>query len=101
MLVVPVAPVVPPVVVPPVVVPPVVLLAATHGVALLVRTRTVGATYWCALALTVALACCAFVMALLCSVARLRSRSCGVVDCKQRSFTRVCATPLTMDAIWQ
>jgi hypothetical protein len=32
---------------------PAVLLGATHGVALLVRTRTVGATYWCALTMTV------------------------------------------------
>ncbi|HME78388.1 MAG TPA: hypothetical protein VKI00_22895 [Mycobacterium sp.] len=31
------------------IVPPAVLLGSTHGVALLVRTRTVGATYWCAL----------------------------------------------------
>lgn len=44
------------------VVPPVVLLAATHGVAMLVRTRTVGATYWSALAMTVVLAVCAFVL---------------------------------------
>jgi hypothetical protein len=44
------------------VVPPAVLLGATHGVALLVRTRTVGATYWCALAMTAALAGCAFVL---------------------------------------
>ncbi|MCV7100893.1 MULTISPECIES: DUF2637 domain-containing protein [Mycobacterium] len=44
------------------VVPPAVLLGSTHGVALLVRTRTVGATYWCALAMTVMLAACAFVL---------------------------------------
>lgn len=44
------------------VVPPAVLLGSTHGVAVLVRTRTVGATYWSALALTVALAGCAFVL---------------------------------------
>jgi Protein of unknown function (DUF2637) len=44
------------------VVPPAVLLAATHGVALLVRTRTGGAIYWCALVMTVALAGCAFVL---------------------------------------
>lgn len=44
------------------VVPPVVLLAATHGVAMLVRTRTVGATYWSALTMTVVLAICAFVL---------------------------------------
>jgi Protein of unknown function (DUF2637) len=43
-------------------VPPTVLLGATHGVALLVRARTTGATYWCALALTVMLAGCAFVL---------------------------------------
>jgi hypothetical protein len=44
------------------VVPPAVLLGSTHGVALPVRTRTVGATYWCALAMTAALAGCAFVL---------------------------------------
>jgi len=44
------------------VVPPAVLLGSTHGVALLVRTRTVGATYWCALAMTAMLAVCAFVL---------------------------------------
>jgi hypothetical protein len=44
------------------VVPPVVLLGATHGVALLVRSRAGGAVYWCALTLTVALAGCAFVL---------------------------------------
>jgi hypothetical protein len=43
-------------------VPPVVLLAATHSIALLVRTRAGGATYWCALAMTLALAVCAFVL---------------------------------------
>jgi hypothetical protein len=43
-------------------VPPLVLLAATHSVAVLVRTRAGGATYWCALLMTVALACCAFVL---------------------------------------
>ncbi|WNM74162.1 membrane protein [Mycobacterium Phage Nergal] len=43
-------------------VPPVVLLGATHGVHALVRSRIVGAAYWCALAVTVALAVCAFVL---------------------------------------
>jgi hypothetical protein len=43
-------------------VPPVVLLASTHSVALLVRTRAGGFTYWCALSMTVALALCAFVL---------------------------------------
>lgn len=43
-------------------VPPVVLLAATHSIALLVRTRAGGMTYWCALAMTLALAVCAFVL---------------------------------------
>lgn len=43
-------------------VPPVVLLAATHSIAMLVRTRAGGATYWCALAMTLALAACAFVL---------------------------------------
>ena len=43
-------------------VPPVVLLAATHSVALLVRTRAGGMTYWCALVMTLALAACAFVL---------------------------------------
>jgi hypothetical protein len=44
------------------VVPPAVLLGSTHGVALLVRTRTVGVTYWAALAMTAMLAACAFVL---------------------------------------
>jgi hypothetical protein len=44
------------------VIPPAVLLGATHGVALLVRSRTHGATYWSALAMTVVLAGCAFVL---------------------------------------
>ena len=43
-------------------VPPVVLLAATHSVALLVRTRAGGFIYWCALLMTLALASCAFVL---------------------------------------
>lgn len=43
-------------------VPPVVLLAATHSVAVLVRIRVGGLTYWCALAMTMALASCAFVL---------------------------------------
>jgi Protein of unknown function (DUF2637) len=43
-------------------VPPTVLCAAVHSVALLVRARTHGATYWSALTLTVALAGCAFVL---------------------------------------
>lgn len=42
------------------VVPPAVLLGATHGVSLLVRARTAGWAYWSALAMTVALAGCAF-----------------------------------------
>jgi hypothetical protein len=44
------------------VVPPAVLLGSTHSVALLVRARRVGLNYWCALAMTVALAGCAFVL---------------------------------------
>jgi hypothetical protein len=44
------------------VVPPAVLLGSTHSVALLVRTRRVGFMYWCALAMTIALAGCAFVL---------------------------------------
>jgi hypothetical protein len=44
------------------VVPPAVLLGSTHSVALLVRTRRVGFVYWCALAMTLALAGCAFVL---------------------------------------
>lgn len=44
------------------VVPPAVLLGSTHSVAVLVRTRRVGFTYWCALAMTIALAGCAFVL---------------------------------------
>ena len=35
---------------------------SASGVALLVRTRTAGATYWCALAMTLLLAVCAFVL---------------------------------------
>lgn len=42
--------------------PPVVLLLATHGVHALVRSRIVGRSYWAALAITVALAMCAFVL---------------------------------------
>jgi hypothetical protein len=41
---------------------PVVLLAATHSVAVLVRTHAGGFTYWCALLMTLALASCAFVL---------------------------------------
>jgi hypothetical protein len=44
------------------VVPPAVLLGSTHSVALLVKARRVGFTYWCALAMTIALAGCAFVL---------------------------------------
>jgi hypothetical protein len=43
-------------------VPPLVLLAATHSIAVLVRTRAGGLTYWCALMMTLALASCAFVL---------------------------------------
>ncbi|MDT7761222.1 MAG: hypothetical protein QOC63_642 [Mycobacterium sp.] len=38
------------------------LLAATHSVAVLVRTRAGGLTYWCALTMTLTLASCAFVL---------------------------------------
>jgi uncharacterized protein DUF2637 len=44
------------------VVPPAVLLGSTHSVALLIKTRRLGVTYWCALLMTVALAGCAFVL---------------------------------------
>jgi hypothetical protein len=44
------------------VVPPAVLLGATHSVALLVKTRRVSFVYWLALAMTFALAGCAFVL---------------------------------------
>ena len=44
------------------VVPPAVLVGATHSVALLIKARRLGLTYWCALAMTVALAGCAFVL---------------------------------------
>lgn len=44
------------------VVPPAVLLGATHGLALLVRARTAGWAYWCALVMTAALAGCAFML---------------------------------------
>jgi hypothetical protein len=40
----------------------VVLLAATHSIAVLVRTRAGGSTYWGALVMTFALAACAFVL---------------------------------------
>ena len=43
-------------------VPPLVLLAALHSVAVLVRTRAGGLTYWSALTMTLALASCAFVL---------------------------------------
>lgn len=43
-------------------VPPIVLLAATHSVGLLVRTRSTGPIYWAALAMTVGLAGCAFAL---------------------------------------
>src|SRR6476660_7507779 len=39
-----------------------VLLAAKHSIAVLVRTRAGGLTYWCALLMTLALASCAFVL---------------------------------------
>jgi len=44
------------------VVPPAVLLGSTHSVALLVKTRRVGFIYWGVLAMTIALAGCAFVL---------------------------------------
>jgi hypothetical protein len=44
------------------VVPPAVLLGSTHSVALLVRAHRLGWHYWCALAMTFALAGCAFVL---------------------------------------
>ena len=44
------------------VVPPAVLLGSTHSVALLVRAHRVGLHYWCALAMTFAVAGCAFVL---------------------------------------
>jgi Protein of unknown function (DUF2637) len=44
------------------VVPPAVLLGSTHSVALLVKTRRAGASYWCALTMTIGLAGCAFVL---------------------------------------
>lgn len=44
------------------VVPPAVLLGSTHSVALLVKTRRLGFSYWCALAMTIVLAGCAFVL---------------------------------------
>jgi hypothetical protein len=43
-------------------VPPTVLLAAAHSVHVLVKSRTSGMTYWCALLMTVALAAFAFVL---------------------------------------
>ena len=43
-------------------VPPIVLLAATHSVGLLVRTRSTGPIYWSALAMTIGLAGCAFAL---------------------------------------
>lgn len=44
------------------VVPPVVLLGSTHSVALLVKARRNGSAYWSALAITLALAGCAFTL---------------------------------------
>jgi hypothetical protein len=44
------------------VVPPIVLLGSTHSVALLVKARRSGLAYWSALAMTLALAGCAFVL---------------------------------------
>src|ERR1700758_1433804 len=44
------------------VVPPAVLLGSTHSVALLVKTRRAGASYWFALTMTIGLAGCAFVL---------------------------------------
>ncbi|HXA13397.1 MAG TPA: DUF2637 domain-containing protein [Mycobacterium sp.] len=44
------------------VVPPAVLVGSTESVALLIKTRRLGVTYWCALMMTVALAGCAFVL---------------------------------------
>jgi hypothetical protein len=44
------------------VVPPVVLLAATHGLSLMVRTNIAGRLYRAALVLTAALGACAFVL---------------------------------------
>jgi len=44
------------------VVPPAVLLGSTHSVAVLIKTHRLGASYWCALLMTVALAGCAFVL---------------------------------------
>src|SRR6478609_10823238 len=44
------------------VVPPAVLLGSTHSVAVLVRARRRGATYWAALGMTMALAGCAFIL---------------------------------------
>ncbi len=43
-------------------VPPIVLLAATHSVGLLVRTKSSGPIYWAALSITVGLAGCAFAL---------------------------------------
>lgn len=43
-------------------VPPIVLLAGTHSVGLLVRTRSTGTIYWAALAITVCLSGCAFAL---------------------------------------
>jgi hypothetical protein len=44
------------------VVPPAVLLGSTHSVALLVRARRRGPSYWSALAMTITLAACAFTL---------------------------------------
>jgi hypothetical protein len=44
------------------VVPPAVLLGATHSVALLVKARRSGPSYWSALGMTLMLAACAFVL---------------------------------------
>ena len=51
-----------------------VLLAATHSVAVLVRSRAGVFTYWCALLMTLALASCAFVLSFDAPCGRWRTR---------------------------
>jgi hypothetical protein len=80
-------------------VPPVVGLAATPSVAVLVRSRAGGFTYWCALLMTLALASCAFVLSfdapcgrwLSRWACRSRSPGCGRAPSTSRSRRPRCA----------
>ena len=74
-------------------------LAAAHSVAVLVRSRAGGFTYWCALLMTLALASCAFVLSFDAPCGRSRSRwacrsrsaGCGRAPSTSRSRRPRCA----------